>query len=79
LDEPTKGVDVGAKSAIYEIMSDLATEGYGIIMVSSEMPEVIGMSDRIVVMREGRVTAILEQPAVTQEAILEAAMAVKYV
>lgn len=78
LDEPTKGVDVGAKSAIYEIMSDLATEGYGIIMVSSEMPEVIGMSDRIVVMREGRVTAILEQPAVTQEAILEAAMAVKY-
>ena len=60
LDEPTKGVDVGAKTAIFNIMNDLAEMGYGIIMVSSEMPEVLGMSDRIVVMREGRVAAILE-------------------
>lgn len=75
LDEPTKGVDVGAKSAIYEIISELASQGYGIIMVSSEMPEVIGMSDRIVVMREGRVTATFDGATVTQEAILEAAMA----
>jgi rhamnose transport system ATP-binding protein len=74
LDEPTKGVDVGAKSAIYEIISDLASQGYGIIMISSEMPEIIGISDRIVVMREGRVTAILDRNGVTQEAILEAAM-----
>ncbi|MGO0063403.1 sugar ABC transporter ATP-binding protein [Brevibacillus fluminis] len=74
LDEPTKGVDVGAKSAIYEIISELAAQGYGIIMVSSEMPEVIGMSDRIVVMREGRVTATLDGANVTQEAILEASM-----
>lgn len=74
LDEPTKGVDVAAKSAICEIMSDLASQGYGIIMVSSEMPEVLGMSDRIVVMREGRVTAILDRKDATQEAILEAAM-----
>jgi rhamnose transport system ATP-binding protein len=74
LDEPTKGVDVGAKSAIYEIISDLASQGYGIIMISSEMPEVIGMSDRIVVMREGRVTAIMDRNGITQEAILEAAM-----
>lgn len=74
LDEPTKGVDVGAKSAIHEIMSDLAAQGYGIIMISSEMPEVLGMSDRIVVMREGRVTGILDRKDATQETILEAAM-----
>lgn len=74
LDEPTKGVDVGAKSAIHEIMSDLACQGFGVIMVSSEMPEVLGMSDRIVVMREGRVAAILDRKNATQEAILEAAM-----
>ena len=75
LDEPTKGVDVGAKTAIFNIMNDLAEAGYGIIMVSSEMPEVLGMSDRIVVMREGRVSAILETRATTQEEILRAAMA----
>ncbi|MDR1287229.1 MAG: sugar ABC transporter ATP-binding protein [Treponema sp.] len=74
LDEPTKGVDVGAKTAIYEIMNDLAAQGYGIIMVSSEMPEVLGMSDRIVVMRDGRVTAVLETKDTGQEAILRAAM-----
>ncbi|MCX7711516.1 MAG: sugar ABC transporter ATP-binding protein [Clostridia bacterium] len=77
LDEPTKGVDVGAKSAIHEIMSDLACQGYGVIMVSSEMPEVLGMCDRIAVMREGRITAILNRDEATQETILEAAMASK--
>ncbi len=76
LDEPTKGVDVGAKTAIFEIMNDLAQAGYGIIMVSSEMPEVLGMSDRIVVMREGRVAAVLDTKSATQEQILGAAMAV---
>lgn len=77
LDEPTKGVDVGAKSAIYEIISNLAAQGYGVIMVSSEMPEVISMCDRILVMREGRITAELQAKHATQEAILEAAMANK--
>ena len=76
LDEPTKGVDVGAKTAIFTIMNDLARAGYGIVMVSSEMPEVLGMSDRIVVMREGRVAAVLETRTATQEQILGAAMAV---
>lgn len=76
LDEPTKGVDVGTKSAICEIMTDLACQGYGVIMVSSEMPEVLGMSDRIVVMREGRITRIFDRSEATQTAILEAAMAV---
>ncbi|WP_050183436.1 sugar ABC transporter ATP-binding protein [Domibacillus robiginosus] len=74
LDEPTKGVDIGAKSAIYEIIQDLAAQGYGIIMVSSEMPEVIGMSDRIAVMKEGRITKMLERDEFSQEAILAAAM-----
>ncbi|WP_239616298.1 sugar ABC transporter ATP-binding protein [Cohnella mopanensis] len=74
LDEPTKGVDVGAKSAIYEMISDLACAGYGIILVSSEMPEIIGMCDRVAVMREGRVTAMLDRKGLTQEAILEASM-----
>jgi rhamnose transport system ATP-binding protein len=74
LDEPTKGVDVGAKTAIFNIMNDLADSGYGIIMVSSEMPEVLGMSDRIVVMKEGRVSEVLETRTATQESILRAAV-----
>ncbi|MDR2553201.1 MAG: sugar ABC transporter ATP-binding protein, partial [Treponema sp.] len=74
LDEPTKGVDVGAKTAIYSIMNDLAAAGYGIVMVSSEMPEVLGMSNRIVVMRDGRVAASFETKGTTQEQILHAAM-----
>ncbi|MDF2877875.1 MAG: sugar transporter ATP-binding protein [Clostridia bacterium] len=74
LDEPTKGVDVGAKYAIYEIMRELAKQNYAIIMVSSEMPEVLGMSDRIAVMRDGRITATLETGGITQEQILEFAM-----
>jgi rhamnose transport system ATP-binding protein len=74
LDEPTKGVDVGAKTAIYAIMNDLVKAGYGIIMVSSEMPEVLGMSDRVVVMRDGRVTSQMSTTDATQEKILAAAM-----
>lgn len=73
-DEPTKGVDIGARSSIYQIMVDLASEGYGIIMVSSEMPEVLGLSDRIAVMCEGRITRLLDKEEATQELILEAAM-----
>jgi rhamnose transport system ATP-binding protein len=74
LDEPTKGVDVGAKVAIYEIIGELAAQGYGVILISSEMPEVLGMSDRIVVMKEGHVTAELVTHEASQEAILNAAM-----
>ena len=73
LDEPTKGVDVGAKAQIYEIISELANLGYAIIMVSSEMPEILGMSDRIMVMCEGRVSGFLT-PDATQEEILQLAM-----
>ena len=71
LDEPTKGIDVGAKYSIYEIMNELATNGYAIIMVSSEMPEVLGMADRVVVMRNGRVSGIMDNKELTQEMILE--------
>ena len=75
LDEPTKGVDVGAKAQIYEIMSGLAKSGYAVIMISSEMPEVLGMADRILVMKEGRVSRIFDDTkGVTQEMILESAM-----
>jgi rhamnose transport system ATP-binding protein len=74
LDEPTKGVDVGAKFAIYEIINELAEQGYGVILISSEMPEIVGMSDKVIVMREGRITATLDRTEATQEAILEASM-----
>jgi inositol transport system ATP-binding protein len=71
LDEPTRGIDVGSKSEIYKIMDDLATAGKGIIMISSEMPEVIGMSDKIIVVREGEVAAILNHDEASQEKIIE--------
>lgn len=74
LDEPTHGVDVGAKAAIHQIMSDLAQEGFGIIMISSEMPEILGMSDRILVMCEGRVSGILTREEATQEKLMEMAV-----
>ena len=74
LDEPTKGVDVGSKAAIYEIMSDLASQGLGILMISSEMPEVMNMSDRIYVMSEGHIAAEFDPADLTQDMILNAAM-----
>src|SRR5690606_8055746 len=57
LDEPTKGIDIGSKAAVHEFMSELVAQGLSIIMVSSEIPEILGMSDRIIVMREGRIAA----------------------
>jgi len=75
MDEPTKGIDVGAKAEIYDIMGQLAQRGYAIIMISSEMPEILGLSDRIVVMCEGKVTGELSREEATQELILEFAMA----
>ncbi len=69
-DEPTRGVDVGAKAEIYALLHALAAEGLGIILISSEMPEVLGMSDRILVMREGRVAGELAGTAATEEAIM---------
>ncbi|MBQ9612448.1 MAG: sugar ABC transporter ATP-binding protein [Lachnospiraceae bacterium] len=74
MDEPTKGVDVGAKAEIYSIMGDLALQGYGIVLISSEMPETLGMCDRIYVMCKGRITGCLDRSEATQEKILELAM-----
>ncbi len=70
LDEPTRGIDVGAKSEIYALMSQLARNGIGIIMISSELPEILAMSDRVLVMCEGRVTGIIDRQEATQEAIM---------
>ena len=70
-DEPTRGIDVGAKSEIYQLMRRLIEEGKSIIMISSEMPELIGMSDRILVMHDGRITGEISDSEVTQEKILE--------
>ena len=69
-DEPTKGIDVGAKSEIYKLMNQLAAEGKSIIMISSELPELLRMSDRVVVMCEGRVTGELDISEATQERIM---------
>jgi methyl-galactoside transport system ATP-binding protein len=73
MDEPTRGIDVGAKYEIYTIMADLVKQGKAIIMVSSEMPELIGMSHRIAVLCAGRLTGTLEKKDATQEAIMHLA------
>jgi rhamnose transport system ATP-binding protein len=72
LDEPTRGIDVGTKAAVHALMSSLAAEGMAILMISSELPEVLGMSDRILVMHEGYLTAEFSRLEATQEKILEA-------
>ena len=69
-DEPTRGIDVGAKSEIYRLLNDLAKQGKSIIMISSELPEILRMSHRIVVMCEGRITGELSADEATQEAIM---------
>jgi rhamnose transport system ATP-binding protein len=74
LDEPTRGIDVGAKAEVHQIIDELAQQGMGIIMISSDLPEVLAMSDRIVVMREGRQMATLDRQEATQERVMTAAM-----
>jgi len=73
LDEPTRGIDVGTKAAVHGLMSKLAAEGMAILMISSELPEILGMSDRVIVMREGRVTEHFTRLEATQENIISAA------
>jgi len=74
LDEPTKGIDVGAKASVHKFMGEMTSKGIAIIMISSELPEILGMSDNIVVMHEGRVMKYYERLAATQEKILSAAI-----
>lgn len=73
LDEPTKGIDIGSKAAVHAFMSELASEGLSVIMVSSELPEILGMSDRVIVMREGRMAGIWERDGLDAETLVRAA------
>lgn len=73
LDEPTRGIDVGAKSEIHKLMCKFARQGMAVIMISSELPEVLGMSDRVVVMQEGRISGVLERNELTQKRIMKLA------
>ena len=77
LDEPTKGIDIGSKAAVHEFMAELAGEGLAVIMVSSEIPEVLGMSDRVIVMREGRIVAEVAGDQMTPEALVRAAAGIE--
>jgi len=72
LDEPTKGIDVGSKQEIYEIMNELLAEGMSIIMISSELPELLGMCDRFVVMSHGKIVAEVDKEHATQESLMSA-------
>ncbi|SEC08015.1 monosaccharide ABC transporter ATP-binding protein, CUT2 family [Pseudomonas saponiphila] len=73
LDEPTRGIDVGAKAEIYRLIAFLASEGMAVIMISSELPEVLGMSDRVMVMHEGELMGILDRSEATQERVMQLA------
>jgi ABC-type sugar transport system ATPase subunit len=74
MDEPTRGIDVGSKSEIYQIMDELTRQGVGIIMISSELPEVLGMSDRIMVMRQGRIVKELSRAEASEETVMHYAV-----
>ena len=73
MDEPTRGIDIGAKAEVHALMSRLAQRGMGILMISSEMPEIIGMSDRVIVMCQGRITGEFERSKLDQEEIMTCA------
>jgi inositol transport system ATP-binding protein len=73
LDEPTRGIDVGTKAEIHRLMGNFVREGMAIIMISSELPEIIGMSDRVVVMQEGRINGVLSRNEANQESIMRLA------
>ena len=77
LDEPTKGIDIGSKAAVHEFMTELAAQGLAVIMVSSEIPEVLGMSDRVIVMREGRIITELSGDDMTPETLVRHAAGIK--
>ena len=74
LDEPTRGIDVGAKAEIYRLMRELAARGAVILMISSDMEEVLHVSDRVAVMHEGKITGVLERPDCSEENIMQLAV-----
>jgi len=73
-DEPTRGIDVGAKNEIYRLMRELSDRGVGIMMISSDMEEIIGVSDRVAVMHEGRISGFLERGELSEQSILSLAV-----
>jgi L-arabinose transport system ATP-binding protein len=75
LDEPTRGIDVGAKVEIYHLIDDLANQGLGVMFISSDLPEILGLSDRIYVMQNGRISGEMPGPGATEEKVLALAMA----
>ena len=76
MDEPTRGIDIGAKAEVHGLMHELAADGVAILMISSELPEIVGMSDRVLVMRQGRIAGELSRGEATQEAIMALATGV---
>lgn len=74
IDEPTRGIDVGAKKEIYEVLNELKKMGKAVIMISSDMPEILGVSDRILVMSEGRLSGELSREEATQESVMKYAV-----
>jgi ABC-type sugar transport system ATPase subunit len=78
VDEPTRGVDVGAKSEIYRLLRELAATGVGIMVISSDLPEIIGLCDRVCVMRQGRIVGEVEHPDITEENIIRLATGVQF-
>jgi ABC-type sugar transport system ATPase subunit len=76
VDEPTRGIDIGAKAEVHSLLSQLAAQGVAVLMISSELPEILGMSDRIYVMREGKITGVLDRRDATEERVMELATGV---
>jgi rhamnose transport system ATP-binding protein len=74
LDEPTQGIDVGSKAEIHSLIGELAARGMAVLVISSELPEILGISDRIAVMHAGTIASVLSRTAATQEAILRIAL-----
>jgi ABC-type sugar transport system ATPase subunit len=74
VDEPTQGIDVGAKGEIHRLLCELAAQGLAIVMISSELPEILGMSDRIAVMHAGRIVGVLDRANATQERVMALAL-----
>ena len=73
IDEPTRGIDVGTKAEVHRLLSTLAGQGMAVLMISSELPEVLGMADRVLVVREGRITANIQRADATAESVMLAA------
>ncbi len=73
MDEPTRGIDVGTKAEVHRLLGELAADGVAVLMISSDLPEILGMADRVLVMHEGRITAEIPRADATEETVMAAA------